>query len=367
MPPPKTPLTICPGPGPTVRAPRRITGLGDKESFTGGKMEWQWAQLFIAGWFYQDFKKRFNNGSFVLVEAEYASLTLGMEDTDKLLQIMNEEFRKDYAKGGLLRPDILGFCIYPPTGAGLLVMELAEVTTWGQAMSTYKQDVVYRLQKLKEITEARGPSIRDGLGMSSYALNAYATKWRPWPVYQRIVPLPPRTENGVEYVEWICFEPTFRINMPNGLDGLLLYEIHSFPRVGSAIPHEALKRWLAEERKWRERQAGPAYSLSLTPWLDQKYLETNAFDAQTMRIFGYAVGIGLVALCGFALFELFAGVELALLGELLVTQGARLTAANAARIAAGMSGALETAGQWATALGFSVSSVAPTLNPFPAR
>ncbi|MEU0806619.1 hypothetical protein [Streptomyces sp. NPDC005970] len=346
-------VTICPGEGNFTRGAGRVRGTAKGEQNT---MEWQWAQGAMFGYFYPDFKLRYPEASFVLTENEYTRLLTHMTGPDRLLNRLFREFRRDHKAGGLLRPDILGFCARPPQ-AGPIVLELLEVSTADQAVATLRDDIGYKLNKFEQIIRGLDPDIKEGFSLTSYSVQAGPSKWRPTPMYQRIVPLPPYTdEQGNKYIEWICFQPTFNRNWPYGIDGLLLYEIHRMP-YGSELP---VVRRLIDEEKRRRQAARTPYGVTLTPWLNEEYLSRMPRDRDALRMAAALMGVGLLALLAVELLPVVAGLELgaAALGTGLAEAGAGVAAeagevgaaALAARAAA-LPTALETAARWLSALG----------------
>jgi hypothetical protein len=309
------------------------------------------------GYYYADFMSAHPTGGFVLSEAQYAFLLSGVEVADKFLDRLSQEFRRDYAQGGRLRPDILGFCVTAqPFGYEVLV-ELLEVTTRGQMASTFKEDVLYKLTKFKQIVSSRQFEIIQAFSATKLAFNIGPSKWKPRQVWQRVVPLPLRTdEKGTTYIEWICFQPTFRENNGAGIDGLLLYEIHSLPLKSPQIPKEVLKRIAEMERKKRQEQQ-IAYGITLTPWLTTEYLNQNPLDRDPMMALLVVSGIASLALLAVIAAPVVAGLEL---GELFASAGlvARaagprivLASAGMLRFATGLQGTMQTAMQWMNALG----------------
>ncbi|MEU5104454.1 MULTISPECIES: hypothetical protein [unclassified Streptomyces] len=348
-------VTICPGEGNFTRGAGRVRGTAKGEQNT---MEWQWAQGAMFGYFCPDFKFRYPEASFVLTENEYTRLLTHMTGPDRLLNRLFREFRRDYKAGGLLRPDILGFCARPPQ-AGPIVLELLEVSTADQAVATLRDDIGYKLNKFEQIIRGLDPDIKEGFSLTSYSVQAGPSKWRPTPMYQRIVPLPPSTdEQGNKYIEWICFQPTFNRNWPYGIDGLLLYEIHRMP-YGSELP---VVRKLIDEEKRRRQAARTPYGVTLTPWLNEEYLGRMPRDRDALRMAAALMGVGLLALLAVELLPVVAGLELgaAALGTGLAEAGAgagvaaeagEVGAAALAARAAALPTALETAARWLSALG----------------
>lgn len=308
------------------------------------------------GYFYLDFTRRYPNNSFVFTEAEYAKVLTDHATINHLLRLLDEDFRKHYKKSGRLRPDIMGVSSPPvsPDRLPSVRVELAEVSTYQQAASTLQEDVKYKLEKLKEIVEARleqigstsGRTYTDPVALAAM-VHVAASSWRPKPA-ECIVPLPPRVQGPVTYVEWICFAPTFRVNPPHGIDGLLLYEVHSIPLNSARIPVQVVEKLRDEERR-RRMQAKIADGLLLREWLNESYLHDNPTDAQALRWLARALGIGFVAFVGW---ELLPVVGPAAVDFLTTTAaGAEMTSAALTRAAMGLSATVETAGQWIGAVG----------------
>ncbi|MGF1428241.1 hypothetical protein [Kitasatospora sp. LaBMicrA B282] len=342
-------LALCPGVGRFVRGARRVSGTARGEQAT---MEWQWAQWAMFGYFYLDFKDRYPNWSFVLAEDEYTELATGLTAADDMLARMREEFRRDYAGGGEMRPDILGFCARPPQGPQL-VLELLEVTSRAQAAKTFREDIDYRLYKFEQIIKGVDPAIRKSFSLTSYTVAAGASKWRPRAPLQRVVPLPERTEDGTTYLEWICFEPTFWYPWPDGTDGLLLYEIHSIPVKSELVPAGVRKR-LADEERRRRAASRTAYGVTLTPWLTEDYLNRNHDDRDALRAIAAVAGAGLLVALAVYLTPAVAGLELTALLQPAAAGTAALTDVGAGTLtglASGLSATLATGAQWMAALG----------------
>ncbi|MDX6356446.1 MAG: hypothetical protein QOF98_3349, partial [Streptomyces sp.] len=231
-------VSSCPGVNQFLRkgGAGQVTGTVKGQEYS---REWQWAQTAMFSYFYVDFKQRYPAWSFVLAENEYTRMLTGILAADDMLTRMTKEFRKDYKAGGSLRPDILGFCARSPETSDV-VLEFAEVTTDSQARKTIKEDIQYRVSKFGQIIKAIDPAFKSAFSLSSYNVKAGPTQWQPRGLHQRIVPLPMRTEGGITYVDWICFEPTFWNPYPDGTDGLLVYEIHTMPLKSAVALPEVL-------------------------------------------------------------------------------------------------------------------------------
>lgn len=355
-------LTICPGVGQFLRqgGAGRVTGTQKGEQ---GTMEWQWAQTAMFGYFYDYFKHEYPSWSFVLAENDYTRLLTGIAAADDMLARMTKEFRKDYKAGGSLRPDIIGFCARPPQGYDLLI-EFAEVTTNNQAAQTLKEDIKYRVSKFEQIIKAIDPAVKSAFSLSSYNVKAGPTTWRPRGMLQRIVPLPPRTEANITYVEWICFEPTFWYPYPDGTDGLLLYEIHSMPLDAVALPVVVKK--LVEQERLRRQGTRTAYGVTLTPWLNDAYLNRIPQDRDLLRAAAILTGAGLLVALAVYLAPVVAGLELAALLQPVAagivtgaTAAGELSAATLTTISTGLAATMTTAAQWMTALGRPLVELSP--------
>jgi hypothetical protein len=298
-------IPLCPGPIFTRRA-GKVTGTNVPE--------WQWAQGAMFGYYYADFMRREGPWAIVLTEAQYTELLINLpgmpadfsDFENELLGRMGVEFRRDHARGGPLRPDILGFA--PKSRTGSILLELLEVTTAGQATKTLREDVQYKLGKFQQIIAGLGPTIEELFSLASYDVTAIASPWRP-SQWQRIVPLPLRQDpvTNTTYVEWICFEPTFRVNPPIGVDGLLLYEIHFLPI--QSVPKELFNRLTNAERQNR-LATRTAYGQTLTPWLTGNYLHANVADRQALQVLAGVLGVGLLVLAAVYLWPAIAGIAL---------------------------------------------------------
>jgi hypothetical protein len=296
------------------------------------------------GYFYLDFKERYGPGSIVLAENEYLRVVTNIAAADEFLLRMRDEFRRDHAKGGSLRPDILGFCGKPPD-IGSVILELLEVSTVGQATATLEEDVQYKLGKFSQIIKGLAPDIDEVFSLSSFSVSASASKWKPRPMWQRVVPLPLRTQGNITYIEWICFQPSFNVSPPDGIDGLLLYEIHSLPKESSAIPQDVLNRLKEQERRRRAANNVP-YGQTLTPWAAGTYLAANAADRQAMQTLAGLLGVGLVIVAAVYLAPVVAGAVLDLLiaggSDVAVTEASATTIAE---LTSGLPSTLDTCGQ----------------------
>jgi len=106
-----------------------------------------------------------------------------------------------------------------------------------------------------------------------------------------------------------------------------------------------------------------AYGLTLTPWVTQEYFSRAREDEKAlMLIAGGVAGIALVALAGYFLAPIVAGMELGALIELAVGAEELGGATALARAISGLSGTVETVAQWISALGRSIIA-ASTLSP----
>ena len=356
-------LTICPGPTRT-RSPGVVYGT-DKPTQPGpvGRpnriMEWQWAQMAMYGYYYMDFKMLHPAWSFVLSEAEYAYIASGILDIDELLERMSTGFRRDDKRGGRARPDILGIYVgglsASLTGRLTVGVELLEVTTEKQLAKTFKEDVTYKLQKFDQLVKEYSPAILDRFGSSQLLTNIGPAKWKPVAPWQRIVPLPLREQDGKTFVEWICFEPTFRQNGGQGIDGLLLYEVHSVPLPEAKIAYKSIwEKVRARELEQRKSQQ-IAFGLTLTPWLTTKTVPT-LLDADERTFLLAMVGIGAIALLAYVAIPVVAGIELTALMSTFSTAGTwiggRLVLAPTVLQGFGMALAstMQTAVQWQNSL-----------------
>jgi hypothetical protein len=257
--------------------------------------EWyesQWAELLTLEYFRRDFMRRYAPPALVIGQLEYLSLLTGNRVIDQLLTRMARDFvnelsrvalRKDLGTeraGGRLKPDILGIAIRP---TGDVILEVVEVTTEKQAATTLEEDVKHKLQVLREkvlstdVTALETDYFSRSGGSTRFI--ASASKWRPnWD--QMIYPLVGREIGAsARRIEWLCFAPTFRFAPPSGLDGLILYELHSVG-VPQFVPEEVLRKLAAEIRRQKQiRQASQAMQ-TLTPWITEDYWRRNAADKQ---------------------------------------------------------------------------------------
>lgn len=369
------PITICPGPKYT-RNPGTVWGTDPRGTAPGTPhkdqpgpvrpdadgnrpiWEWQWAQTAMYAHYFADFMRIHQINGFVLSEAEYAFLLTGVDLADELLKRMGVELRRDYKAGGRLRPDILGFHIGPRSGHYDVSVEILEVSTEGQATSTLREDLVYKLGKLTDIVRRAEPILRQTFSTSlPLAINVRASAWKPEPLWQRVVPLPLRTDpvSQTTFVEWICFQPTFRYNNGAGIDGLLLYEVHTVPLKSPLVPDIVTK--LAEQERRRREQAQVAYGLTLTPWMTRGYLDQHALDRDQMQALAVVSGVGLLAVIGILAAPAIAGVEI---GALLASAGlgagtsaapATLSTAELLGAGRGLQAIMQTSIQWLTAVG----------------
>jgi len=147
---------------------------------------------------------------------------------------------------GLRKPDILGIRVE----GDRIVFELLEVTTVGQADSTIIEDLESKKGILEEVVipnivkDIANYQLASMVSIGPTNIEVVYSDWKP-KEFQLIVPLVPNMRTG-KY-EWICYKPTFSIKPPKGLNGLILYEIHS---VGNEalVPKKVLKK-IAEDIK----------------------------------------------------------------------------------------------------------------------
>ncbi len=369
---PLTPVFVCPGEGRLTRGAGVVYGTEPKTPAPPGPthfdqgpkriMEWQWAQTAMYAYYFADFMRKHPTNGFVLSEAEYAYLLTGVQAADDFLEVLSQEFRRDYSRAGRLRPDILGFHVGAKAYGYEVAVEILEVTTRAQLASTYKEDVAYKLGKLKQILGSREFDIRRAFSAVRLTFQIGPSKWKPHQAWQRIVPLPLRQDDkGQTLAEWICFQPTFNQNDGQGIDGLLLYEIHSIPLKSQQMPQEALKRVLQKEREERQRQQ-VAYGLTLTPWLTTQYLDQHFLDRDQMQALAVVCGVGLVAALAYLALPVIAAVELvelaAFAGAIARSAGPRvvLSAGGLVKLGQGLEGTMMTVLQWLAALGRPVAT-----------
>lgn len=267
-------------------------------------MEWQWAQTAMA-MHYLSYFSQFRPG-YVLCEADYARLLLSHDDIDDLFDRMVEVFRnyRRNGRGGLLRPDILG--IYLRGGSnlpGVVGIELLEVTTAKEAEKTRKEDLIVKAESLRRIASDLEGSIRQGFKTSSVKYVVGPGTWKPRRMSERIVPLPIREDPQGVRIEWICFNPTFRLNEGVGVDGLLLYEIHTVvmrtrerTKAINRIQLEAVRKKFSEAERNRRTVEG----LLPPPWYTPDTAKSLFTKDEQLLILGAA------ALCGIGLFAYFA-------------------------------------------------------------
>jgi hypothetical protein len=292
--PPFSSLLLCPGPS-TVRKQEP----DEKIAYI--------AQAAIWEYFRQDFFSRYDQPRMVVGELDYKSQLTGRRGIDSVLSRMADNFKNELSRkalrkkvsttrqGGFLKPDVLGIAVTNDA----IVLELVEVTTYGQAAETLREDVEHKLNTLrtKVATEdtsvleaefyARTPARRTPFSIS-------ASKWRPR-VDQLILPLYIDSSGGSSTAfEWICYCPTFRFFPPNGVDGLILYEVHS-TTLPEHVPQEVLNRIKEEARRKqaRDRLAG---ALTLTPWFDQAYWQNKPADRDLMLALAATAGVATLVL-----------------------------------------------------------------------
>lgn len=293
----------CPGPaGPKnphfTRSPGRVTGARKGEPLT---MEWQWAQSAMFMYYYVDMRRLYPD-SFIIAEREFVTTSFGVDAVDRLLRTMSAEFRNfRKANGGLLRPDIMGLFasnLRAGRASGVdVIVELLEVSTEKELKNTFEQDLLHKLGLLGRLVRAYDSATKQAFSSTQASYLVRPSQWKPSGL-QKFVPLPPvlNKSGKTERVEWICFNPTFRVNQPHGVDGLLLYEIHSVP-----LPDFDKKRFEAvakaferNEREARRRQQVAATLLPL-PWLSQKQIP-GLFTQEEIALILLMVGIaGLIA------------------------------------------------------------------------
>jgi hypothetical protein len=314
------------------------------------------------GYYFAHFMLEHKTNGFVLTEAQYAAILTGIDAADTLLEKLGIEFRREHARGGRLRPDIISFHVTPKTFGYEITVHLLEVTTEGQMNKTFQEDVLYKLNKLKEIVHLWEPKIAQAFSAPPrFIFNIGPSKWKPHNLWERIVPLPPRTdEKGQIYVEWICFQPTFKANNGRGIDGLLLYHIHSIPiEIAETQFKELVERIRQNERRQRQQQQ-VAYGLTLTPWLTPQYLAQNLLDRDQMQALAVVTGVGMLALLAYVALPVVAGLELvplmSLAGGVARVAGRRVLVPATAMLtfARLMQGTMQTATQWVNTVGLRI-------------
>ncbi|MFJ9371110.1 hypothetical protein ACIRRA_42820 [Nocardia sp. NPDC101769] len=338
-------LHICPGPLMT-RKPGRIYGASDREPYT---MEWQWAQGVTYGYYYMDFRREYYPYAMVLSEAMFSTI-LSDSLTNELFGMLTADFRG--SGGGLLRPDILGLA--KSTEGFDIILELLEVSTIGQATSTLKGDVIRKLDKFSTIIQRLAPEISREFSLTSYAVAARASSWKPRQAFQRVAPLPLRQDSsGGRWVEWICFEPTFRINPPDGLPGVILYEIHSVPidsELWKRIPE--LFQKIAETEERNRRMGKISYGQTLTPWTTAMDIERNPYDRENLLVVTGVLGIGLVIIASIYLWPVVAGEEFAYtVAGALLASGKEVADSAIAGFSAGVASTVTTGMTLSSTLG----------------
>ncbi|MEU7820895.1 hypothetical protein [Catellatospora sp. NPDC049133] len=363
-----TPVLICPGIGKDTRPAGVVYGTEPKAQPGPVRpderriMEWQWAQGAMFAHYYADFLRTHPTFGFVLAEAAYASLLTGVDAVDVMFGELAQDFRRDHKARGLLRPDILGVSVTPHANRYRVDVEILEVTTLTQAQKTHREDVLYKLGKLREVLTARDFLIRQTLSAQKLEFSIGPSPWRPVEYWKRIVVLPLRPrEDGKRCVEWICFQPTFIEGNPLGL---LLYEIHSIPLEDSRIPKPVLDKLAEQERDERQRQAVP-YGQTLTPWLTPQYLNNRLLDRQQMEALAIASGVGMLAVLGIFAIEAVAGMAFLQVASQACTVApegpgiVRIAPQVLRLLADALRSTMQTANQWYTVLGGRLAVPAP--------
>ncbi len=311
-------LSFCPGP--------LLTRNPSSE-------EWKWAESLVAEYFRQDFARRFGPPYLVLGQLDYLTQLTGRKTIDSILTRMAQNFRNELAKvplrkdirsnrpGGSLRPDVLGIAVT----TGGIVIELVEVTTFGQAATTLVEDVENKLRALNEKVLTEDISVLESdyyqRSGARTVLSVGPSHWRPrWD--QMVFPLPPVSggaANDNAILEWICYWPTYRFNpsgAPNsaGVDGLILYEIHRV-RQPSLVPKEVLDRLREEVRRKEAQRRLANRPLTLTPWVTEDYWQTNKGDKDALLLVAGIGGIALLGLLAWALWPVVAATAVGALPE----------------------------------------------------
>lgn len=274
----------------TCFSPTRPVGKGDPMA--------EFAELIVLALFRTSFLRE--HGGIVLSQLEFLTVRTLYPAVNAFLDAMANDFTNvfsasskraaaragDLSKlrpGGFRKPDMIG--ISPPGPDGILV-ELVEVTTVGEAGSTLVEDLGAKLDTLNNfVLPILQLELEDSLSQSVVPITVRASKWRPRPG-QLVWPVP--LAQASNRIEWICLKPTFRQSPPLGVDGLVLYEVHSVP-LPAPVPQDVLDR-LKEEM--RRRQSQPAFLLQ--PSLAQ-YWEANPADREALVAAAAVLGVALVA------------------------------------------------------------------------
>jgi hypothetical protein len=365
---------ICPGIGQLTRRPGVVVGteasgpkpkgpLRSPNPDRGQIWEWQWAQKAMYAHFFAHYLRTHGLYGVVVTEAEFAFVSTAIEEITEFFEQMGHEFRREHAKGGQLRPDIFGAYVNPRPSSYLLGLELLEVTTHGQATKTLREDVTYKLEKLRQIANGRRYQLQRMFSSPGIDLKIGPATWRPDLPFQRVVPLPPRADaDGKQLIEWICFQPTYGLDGMSPIDGLLLYEVHSV-QAGKLDEVLAAAKQMQDDLAELRRQQALVEAMVFTPFLTPEFFERQRAQREMALYAGVGAGIGLLALGAYAALPVIAGLELAeIMGVTIAVGRAALTRVAQARALASLATALEVAarvgGQWAQANGIRVPALA---------
>jgi hypothetical protein len=311
-------IVLCPG-STTTREP----------SFEESK----WAETIVWINFAEDFVRRYDRPRLVLGQLDYLHFETSIKVLNDILKRMAENFRNELARAPLqkdirsnrpgrnLKPDVLGIAVTTHE----VVLELVEVTTFQQADRTLVEDVEHKLRALRDKVLTEDTSglesnffLRSG-GRTPFVVGP--SKWRPkWS--EMVYPLLPSTgraanDNASRKFEWICYWPTFRFNPTGtagvgGVDGLILYEIHSVSLPSPiAIPEEVLKKLRDELRRKAAQQRLASQTFTLTPWITEDYWKINSGDRAVLLAVATAAGIALVAYLAIEFFPVVTAIGVA--------------------------------------------------------
>jgi len=248
--------------------------------------------------FKQDFHRRYGPSARVLSSLDYV-IGPGTGDfrRDTLLKWMVTDFKLAYSMGkipksGIQREgrnrkaDVLGIGL---ADDGTMHLELVEVTTRRQAAKTLATEVEAKVAILNEkviphaLEEMRQTALRDRQTPAPHAIAAAPSKWRPDPM-QRVWPFAPQGTSTAN-LDWLCFWPTFQHEPPDGVDGLVLYEMHTQPWP-QGVGVEVIRRIVNQLPKMHSRD-----ELVLIPELAE-YWRRHPSDQRALReaaVWGIAV------------------------------------------------------------------------------
>jgi hypothetical protein len=267
------------------------------QNLAPSSLESEAAQLRAVEMFRADFLGRFPGG-IVLSELEHLGATTfpprdprgiqypGRPGLNEVLRALAQDYRRWIKDLDYRKSDGMGI-----SGDGALG-ELIEVTTVGRASAADRQ--------LRDKLDTLNRTVN---GVHNLHVEWRRSRWRPVGEAQLFYPLPPRTD---EMVRYLCYQPTYRENAP---DGVILYEIHAVRRpikvpVPVPIPEDVREEM---RRASRNRQLQPATADS---WARQ-FATDHPILIRVIQALALIGGVALAFVALLAIFDPVPGDEVA--------------------------------------------------------